>query len=134
MVKSKLHFFGWKRREKIPEEAERFNFNGIDADARVVRVIDGDTVDVIFKFRKEYDTHRCRLLGVNAPEIRGGTVETKEMGKRSKQFLEDLILGKVVTIYCDKLDSFGRILVSIEIDGEDVGERLINEGFAEPRN
>lgn len=119
--------------QKIPEYAPRFDFKGLVRKARVVNVIDGDTIDVIFKFRKKYDTHRCRILGVNAPELRGGTYETKEMARKTKYFLEELILGQIVTIYCDKMDSFGRILVSVEFEGEDVGEKLIHEGLAEPR-
>lgn len=131
-IKSRrTRLFGW-RKEKVPDSAPRFGFKGLVRKARVSRVIDGDTIDVIFKFRKKYDMHRCRLLGINAPEIRGGTFETKEMGKKSKQFLEDLLLGEIVVIYCDKLDSFGRILVAVEFEGEDVAEKLLYEGLAEP--
>jgi len=120
-----------RRNKLIPETAPYFDFKNLIRTARVVRVVDGDTIDVIFKFRKHYDTHRCRLLGVDTPELRGGTEETKKAATESKVFMEKLLQDKFITIYCKELDSFGRILVSIEFDGEDIGERLLHEGLAE---
>jgi len=124
----------WNLQKKIPDYAPQFDFKSLVRKARVVRIIDGDTIDVIFRFRKKYDTHRCRLLGVNTPELRGGTEATKAAARRSKQFLENLIMGKIVVVYCKELDSFGRILISIEYDGEDISERLLHEGLAEVYN
>lgn len=63
--------------------------------ARVVRVIDGDTLDL------EIDcgfhavrTERVRLLGVNAPEMKG---DTKTAGVEAK---------RTVMAWCDQLELF----------------------------
>jgi endonuclease YncB( thermonuclease family) len=116
----------------IPYEAVKFSLDGYETDARVVRVVNGDTVELIFKFRGEYSKWVCRILDIDAPEPRGGTDAEKQKGIQSKKFLKELIDGKIVRIYCKYFGPYWRLLVSIELDGEDVGDTLISNGFAVP--
>jgi micrococcal nuclease len=92
----------------------------------VVRVIDGDTIDI-------EDDIRVRLLGIDSPE-RGECFY-----KESKSFLKDLIGGKQVNIKKDitGVDKYGRflryvILPSNEPEEDDilVNEKIIKEGYA----
>ena len=60
--------------------------------AQVLRVVDGDTVDVLIDcgfstFRKE----RVRLYGINAPESRTRDKEEKKRGLAAKERLDQLI-------------------------------------------
>ena len=54
----------------------------------IVRVVDGDTVDVIidlgFSLTKK---ERVRLAGIDAPESRTTDLEEKELGLDAKEFL-----------------------------------------------
>ena len=54
----------------------------------VVRVVDGDTIDIIidlgFSLTKK---ERVRLAGIDAPESRTTDLEEKKMGLESKEFL-----------------------------------------------
>lgn len=110
--------------------------------ARLVRVVDGDTVDLDvdlgFLTRR---TMRFRLLGIDAPEIRG---EQRPRGLRARTRLIELIrelsispngAEVLVRSHSDRTGKFGRWLA--ELFGADasgalvsLNERLIAEGHA----
>ncbi len=117
-------------KEQIPEEAPKFSdfLQEFNTDARVSRIIDGDTMEVIFKLNDKYYTFRCNLE-VDTYEVRGGTEETKLLGKKAKKFLEDLIQGEIVHVYCKNLDFLGRIVVRMTYQGKDVSKLLETNGF-----
>lgn len=103
---------------------------------RVDRVIDGDTiVGRLDKGRKNYDYDiHIRLLDINAPEKRG---KTRVEGILSKQYLEELILGKEVVVKTHKNkddDNFGRMLGEIYLPGESedlyVNQHMFESGYA----
>tara|TARA_Y100000034_G_C6650941_1_gene284903 strand:- start:29 stop:412 length:384 start_codon:yes stop_codon:yes gene_type:complete len=83
--------------------------------AKLVRVVDGDTVDAMIDcgfsvFRKE----RIRLKGINAPESRTRDKEEKKRGLAAKARLKELIReGKnefMVKTSIDKKGKYGRLL------------------------
>jgi micrococcal nuclease len=101
--------------------------------AKVLRVIDGDTVeldiDLGFDIR-----HRCvaRLRGINAPEITGAT---KYEGLRSTNALIKMLGDgdvEITTEYHRERDKYGRCVVTIRKDGADINQRMIDEGYAMP--
>lgn len=98
--------------------------------AKIVNVVDGDTVDVAVSVGFLLTaTLRLRLLGVNAPEMHGST---RDAGRAARAFVESNLLGKDVVIHTEKGDAFGRWLSVIYLDGELFNQRLIDEGHAVP--
>ena len=99
--------------------------------AEVLNVVDGDTMDVRIDLR--FDTYlvkRIRLADVDTPEIRG---KEKVKGKKVKEIVKEKIEGKEVElISLVKADKFGRCLARIVIDGEDLAEFLLENGYAKP--
>lgn len=100
--------------------------------AKILRVIDGDTFDVLLDLGFNIlIRRRVRLYGVNTPEIRG---VTKEDGLKASARVSELIEGKdVLLISCDYDDKFGRCLAKVIIpDGteRDLGDLLLAEGLA----
>lgn len=102
--------------------------------ARLLRVIDGDTfdLDIDLGFRIWFQV-RVRLLGVNCPEVTG---PTKDAGLRAKTFAAAW-LGSYRTIkvrtHLDERDSFGRALAEIEgEDGANLASALLSSGNALP--
>lgn len=102
--------------------------------AKVVRVVDGDTVDFdmdlgLYLTKRE----RLRLAGLNAPEVRGP--ERKD-GLESQAWLEArLPVGKTVLVhtYKDKKGKYGRYMADIW-DGDTLLNRaMIEAGMAEER-
>ncbi len=88
---------------------------------RVVRVLNGDTLAVQDSQKREL---RIRLSAIDAPE--GGQV----FGNKSKEALSDCALGKIAIIKGEKLDSFGRTVARVIVDGVDCNLRQIELGMA----
>lgn len=99
--------------------------------AHLVRVIDGDTVDleVDLGFRVSFQ-ERFRLNRINAPEVKG---DERTKGIASTNKLRDLIAMGEITIKTikDEKEKYGRYLVEIYVDGQCINDVLVHEGFAE---
>lgn len=103
--------------------------------ATVLRVIDGDTAVLrIDRGFREYWEVSCRLWGANAPELATG-----EPGQASKAWLAQRIVGKTLFIKSEKLDKYGRPVVTlyepepVTIDPKlSINEEMITLGFAVP--
>ncbi len=101
-------------------------------DAKVTRVVDGDTIDVEITLGLDVFTKlRLRLYGINAPEIRG---ESKVLGKAATEFLKSLIDDKEVIIMTirDRRGKYGRHLAKIylEEDTPSVNQLMVENGHA----
>ena len=116
--------------DKIPKFAPMFSLNGLKTRAHVCDIYDGDTIKVIFKFNGVYNKWNCRILGIDTPELRGGTDEDKIKAKASRDYLKTLILGKNVTICCEDFDNFGRLLIDVYYD-TNVTKIMIEKGYGE---
>jgi micrococcal nuclease len=104
--------------------------------ANVVEVYDGDTitVDVDLGFYIWLHKHEFRLYGINAPEVTG--IE-KAAGEKAREFLRSKILGKQVIIQSTKnpkdaeqKERYGEFLAIVWLDGINVNDLLIKEGYA----
>jgi micrococcal nuclease len=99
--------------------------------ARVLRVVDGDTfdanVDLGFRLRSVV---RFRLLGVDCPERK---TPTRDAGEMAKSFTRSYIDGADVLIRTEKADVFGRYLARVWVNGIDLVEAIIMAGHGRPR-
>ena len=103
--------------------------------AKVIRVLDGDTVDVrvILPFgiavRK-----RVRLFGINTPETRTKDPIEKARGYAARDRLVELIEGGrgSLDIEYHGDGKFGRPLGVLYIDGKNLNDILVSEGHAIP--
>ena len=104
---------------------------------KVVRVVDGDTVDVDIDlgFGVWLKKQRVRMMGIDTPESRTRDLEEKFYGKQSKYYLEDLLDGQNVSLISHDKGKFGRILGELFIDGDfntSVNQIMINNFHAVP--
>lgn len=90
-------------------------------EGRVVRVIDGDTVETLDSART---LQRVRLSGIDAPERK------QAFGTQAKQRLTELVGGQAVVVDWDKRDRYGRVVGTVSVAGRDVGLTLVQEGYA----
>lgn len=74
----------------------KLTFEGMTTLAKVVKVYDGDTITLIWKYMGQYLKYSCRMVGYDAPEIKrnkrikGGDEEIKkhiEKGLEIKKYL-----------------------------------------------
>ena len=96
--------------------------------ARVVRVVDGDTILVNINGRRE----RLRYIGVNSPESVAEDRPVECFGKESSEANTRLVDRKTVELERDisDRDRFGRLLRYVYADGVFVNAELIREGYA----
>ena len=103
--------------------------------SKVVRVIDGDTIDVdipmgfgIIKAKQ-----RCRVNGIDTPESRTRNKAEKKLGLAAKVRMQELCAKECYIESLDggKLDKYGRLLTNLyTLDGTNICATLINEGHA----
>lgn len=99
-------------------------------EAKIVSVYDGDTVKAVFPLNGTLYKWNCRLTGIDTPEIRTSDKLQKKFGYEVRDFLRNKILNKVVTLKCQDLDKYGRLLAEIHIDDLNINQWLIDSGYA----
>ena len=108
-----------------------FSLDGMNFQAKIVDVHDGDTVKAVFKVFDKYYKWNCRIAHVDTPELRTDDPAEKERGLFVRDKLKEQILNKIVMIHCLKFDKYGRLLVEIN-NGQNIHEWLIQNKYANP--
>jgi endonuclease YncB( thermonuclease family) len=101
-------------------ESPVFNHRGEKWSARVVGVIDGDTIIVNNGATKR----TVRLSDIDAPEMR------QLGGRAAKEYLSNMIIGKAVKIEGLSTDDYGRMIGRITVDEKSVNGAMIASGNA----
>lgn len=110
---------------------------------KLVRVIDGDTVDAMIDLGFDiWVKKRIRLADIDTPEIRTRNKEEKKKGLKAKEILEDAIAankGEFLLI-SHGVGKYGRCLGELRVaknyirsekyQGKIINEMLIKEGLA----
>ena len=106
---------------------------------KVLRIVDGDTVDVDIDLGFGIWMHRerIRILGIDTPESRTKDLEEKAFGLAAKQYVKDLMpIGsqQIIKTEKDKTGKFGRVLGDFIIEGKLLTELMIENNHAVPYN
>ena len=101
--------------------------------ARVKRVVDGDTLDldIDLGFRITL-RERVRLMGIDTPETRTRDPVEKANGLKSKEFVIGFIADGSVVIKVHGFGKFGRPLVDLYKGSVCLNEQLVLLGLAVP--
>ena len=90
-------------------------------DGQVMRVVDGDTVEVM---RGGSETLSVHLAGIDAPE------RDQEYGQEAAAALAGMLTGRTVRVRVLAVDRYKRPIVLLSLNGADVAESLIRSGSA----
>ncbi len=94
----------------------------------VTHVVDGDTVwirpDPGQGSRSSSKPRAFRLRGIDAPEI------CQPWGPQAKAALESRVLHRHVRLRGDATDGYERRIVTLELDGQDIGAWMVDQGHA----
>jgi len=100
----------------------------------IVKIIDGDTVDVDIDlgFGIWMRNERVRLYGIDTPESRTRDLEEKKYGLAAKEFLTKWLSAGNITLktHKDAEGKFGRILGELWYNDVNINQKLIEEHHA----
>ena len=100
--------------------------------AKLDRVVDGDTVDALVDLGfNTWKKVRIRMMGMNAPESRTRDLEEKKLGLAAKARLVEMLGNGEFTLQSHGVGKYGRSLGEIFKENEvSINRQLINEGHA----
>lgn len=120
--------------DDVDKKVKIFSYEGRKCEGKVVSVYDGDTVKIVFPLTDKEPERlykwNCRLINVDTPEIRTRNLKEKAYGKKVRDYLRKKILNKIVTVSCKDFDKYGRLLVEIFYEDENINNWLIDNGYA----
>lgn len=101
---------------------------------KVLRIVDGDTIDVDIDLGFGIWIHkeRVRLAGIDTPESRTRDLTEKAFGLAAKQFVKDIMpIGsqQIIKTQKDKTGKFGRILGDFKLDNDVLLSQLMIERY-----
>ena len=94
---------------------------------------DGDTFDVAIDVGFDITINtRVRLNKVDTPEMKSRLKEERDLAKLARDFVRDKILNKTVDIITHKKGKYGRYLVDVIVDDNDLASMLLEKKLAKP--
>lgn len=109
------------------------NAQTVCGDIRVTGVADGDTLRAeMAGAPSPLNRVLIRISGIDTPELKGKCKAEKEKAKESKKFLTDKFLNaNFITFGTLDWDKYGgRVLADVYFDGKNVGQMMIEAGYA----
>jgi endonuclease YncB( thermonuclease family) len=94
---------------------------------KVVRVSDGDTVNLLVENKQE----RIRLASIDAPETAHGSSQPGQpFGEASRKKLAEYVAGKTLTVVCFEKDHYDRHICDIPVNGTTANRLQVEQGYA----
>ena len=99
----------------------------------VIKVYDGDTITIASKMPYENSPlfrFSVRLNGIYTPEIKSKNENEKNLAKKARDSLSQLIMNKNVTLQNVQNEKYGRILADVYLDELHINKWMIDKSFA----
>lgn len=97
----------------IPDDVSLFSLENRITVAKCVKIWDGDTGHLVFKYDGQWIRYRCRMIGYNSPELRSKDPEEKVKAIASRDYLAERLLDKKIIVRFGPFDKYGRPLVDV---------------------
>lgn len=108
---------------------------GMDSErvqAQVVRVVDGDTIEVLVANKRE----KVRVIGIDTPEVVDPRRPVQCFGKEASSYAKKILSNQTVFLESDSTqadkDKYGRLLRYVWLENAtlDFGQEMIAKGYA----
>jgi endonuclease YncB( thermonuclease family) len=116
----------------VPSVADLINaamkpVQAAEGSCRILRVVDGDTVTLMCG---EEGMQSARLLGFDTPEKFSPRCTAEFVAAERAGWALRTMIQKAdrLSLTREGVDQYGRALVRLELDGQDVADRMIREG------
>lgn len=96
--------------------------------AKVVNIVDGDTIDVMINEKKE----RVRLILIDTPETKHPRHGVQPFGQEASDFTTEYLTNKEVILEKDisERDRYGRVLAYVWVGNQNFNKMLVEKGLA----
>jgi endonuclease YncB( thermonuclease family) len=134
------------------ENIQSFDFDNYKTKAKVLRVYDGDSIEIAFYYNNIIYKLKCRLTMIDSPEIRNSS----DIGKQSALIVRNKLIQlitninielsnclsyvhinkllfentKIIDVLLGKFDKYGRTLITIYVDGNNINDVLLDKKYA----
>jgi len=116
-----------------------FSLEGELLRALVLGVYDADTITISFVWEGRVWKDKCRLVGIDSPEMRSKNPAEKEAAVAARDWVRGRVMGKKVWVRCGGWDKYGRLLGTVypgscaeDALGTSLNDHLVSSGFARP--
>lgn len=121
------------RPDSAPVTASSAAPASLDANATLVHIVDGDTIDVTVGDQRE----RVRLIGIDTPETKKPNTPVQCFGPEATKFTTSLLpIDTPLHLERDVVarDDYGRLLAYVYLvsDGTFVNLKIVRQGYARP--
>ena len=107
-----------------------FTLENLKCNAKCVKCYDADTIHIVIYFGNELQRFKCRLIGIDSAEIKSKNEKEKQHAIKAKEYLEKLILDKIIFVHCGLFDKYGRLLINIYYNDKNINTHLIDMKYA----
>lgn len=107
---------------------DKVKFISLDGEVvlgRIIDVYDGDTFTCILPYEDGFYKFKCRLNGIDCPELRTNNPREKEEALKAKNFVVKY-MNLILRMECGKFDKYGRLLVNVLTEQGDLSKLLID--------
>ena len=123
-----LYIFSQILIQKTVQNKEIVEINNQEV-ARVLRVIDGDTIEVLINNKED----TVRLIGIDSPETLDSRKPVQCFGKEASNKAKEMLSGKTIRLEPDTTqsnrDKYGRLLRYVFLNNLNFNKFMISEGF-----
>jgi len=104
-----------------------------DYNAKIINVVDGDTVDAQIDLGFRMTTvQRLRLNRVNTKEMHDKDPAKRKLAEDAKKYMTETLLNQNVVIVTHKSDAFGRWLAEVFLNNKNINDVLLESDLAIP--
>lgn len=105
-----------------------------NAEVKVLRVIDGDTICVGFYSTQQPTKVSVRIRGIDTPELTSNNTEEQALAEAARDRLNAFLGNAIVTLEDVGTEKYGRVLATVLKDGESAADYMLQpveiaEGF-----
>ena len=112
------------------DNTAKFGFEGQIKLCKCVKVIDGDSINIIMNSNSKFYVINCRLDNIDTAELKSKNSEEKMVALQGKEYVKTRLLNKIFKIRCEKFDKFGRLLITIFYKNDTLNNELIRQNLA----
>lgn len=125
----KKRYYERKYKSVTDKDVNKYSLEGLKKYCKVVKVYDGDTITIVFKHHGQLVKYSCRIDGIDAPELRTKNKKEKEKAIYVREYVKNMIDQETVKVYFGKFDKYGRPLIKIRHNRQDLSGILLRKGL-----